>query len=64
MSGTVVGNIFATQKLTLHKSARVEGDIEATSIVMEEGAHMNGRITMKSGGAPKVKVEKKQEQDS
>ena len=51
VSGTVVGNIFASQKLTLHKSAKVEGDIEASSIVMEEGAHMNGRISMKGGGA-------------
>ncbi len=49
VSGTVIGNIFAAQKLTLHKSAKVEGDIEAASIVMEEGAHMNGRISMKGG---------------
>lgn len=60
VSGTVFGNIFATQKLTLHKSAKVEGDIEASSIVMEEGAHMNGRITMKGGGAaPRAKMPEK-----
>ena len=55
VSGTVNGNIFAKQKLVLHKSASVEGDIEAASIVMEEGAQMNGRITMKAGGSPAFK---------
>ncbi len=61
VSGTVVGNIFAAQKLTLHKSAKVEGDIEASSIVMEEGAHMNGRISMKAGGPGfKAKASEKQ----
>ena len=51
VSGTVIGNIFAAQKLTLHKSAKVEGDLEAASIVMEEGAQMNGRISMKGGSS-------------
>ncbi len=56
VSGTVVGNIFAAQKLTLHKSARVEGDVEAATVVMEEGAHMNGRIAMKGGAGSGFKA--------
>ena len=51
ISGTVTGNIFASQRLVLHKTARVEGDIEAGSIAIEEGAVLNGRITM--SGMPK-----------
>ena len=51
VSGTVTGNIFASQRLVLHKTARVEGDIEAGSIAIEEGAVLNGRITM--SGIPK-----------
>ena len=51
VSGTVTGNIFASERLVLHKSARVEGDIEAGSIAIEEGAVLNGRITM--SGMPK-----------
>ena len=51
VSGTVTGNIFASERLVLHKTARVEGDIEAGSIAIEEGAVLNGRITM--SGMPK-----------
>jgi len=51
ISGTVTGNIFASQRLVLHKTARVEGDIEAGSIAIEEGAVLNGKITM--SGMPK-----------
>ena len=51
VSGTVTGNVFATERLVLHKTARVEGDIEAGSIAIEEGAILNGRITM--SGMPK-----------
>jgi cytoskeletal protein CcmA (bactofilin family) len=51
VSGTVTGNVFATERLVLHKSARVEGDIEAGSIAIEEGAILNGKITM--SGMPK-----------
>ena len=51
VSGTVTGNIFASQRLVLHKTARVEGDIEANSIAIEEGAVLNGKLTM--SGMPK-----------
>ena len=51
VSGTVTGNVFATEKIVLHKTAHVEGDIEAGSIAVEEGAILNGKITM--SGLPK-----------
>lgn len=51
VSGTVTGNVFATERLVLHKTARVEGDIEAGSVAIEEGASLNGKITM--SGKPK-----------
>ena len=51
VSGTVTGNVFATEKIVLHKTARVEGDIEAGSVAIEEGAILNGKITM--SGMPK-----------
>jgi cytoskeletal protein CcmA (bactofilin family) len=52
VSGTVTGNIFASERIVLHKTARVEGDIEAGSMAIEEGAMLNGKITM--SGMPKV----------
>jgi len=38
----------------LHKTARVEGDIEAGSIAIEEGATLNGKIIM--SGTPKISL--------
>ena len=52
VSGTVTGNIFASERIVLHKTARVEGDIEAGSMAIEEGATLNGKITM--SGMPKI----------
>jgi len=51
VSGTVTGNIFASERLVLHKTARVEGDIEAGTLAIEEGALLNGKLTM--SGSPK-----------
>jgi len=57
VSGTVVGNVYAGKKVVLHKTARVDGDIEAASIAVEEGAVLNGSVKMITGekkkdGAP------------
>lgn len=49
VSGCVVGDVFASERLVLHKTARVDGDVEAASLAIEEGAVLNGRVTM--GGA-------------
>jgi cytoskeletal protein CcmA (bactofilin family) len=46
ISGTVHGNVIAQHKVVLHKTAHVHGDIEAPSLVVEEGAKVTGKITM------------------
>ena len=46
VSGSVVGNITAGKQVVLHKSARVQGDLSAPSLVIEEGAVFNGQLTM------------------
>jgi cytoskeletal protein CcmA (bactofilin family) len=51
VSGTVTGNIIASLKVSLHKSAQVDGDIETPCIVVEEGAVFNGRLAMGKAGA-------------
>jgi cytoskeletal protein CcmA (bactofilin family) len=66
VSGTVMGDIHAGKKVVLHKTARVDGNIETLSLAIEEGAVVNGQIKMISaegkkdgslkaipGGAPK-----------
>jgi cytoskeletal protein CcmA (bactofilin family) len=45
-SGTVVGDIVATQKVVLHKTARLQGNLETPCLVVEDGAVMNGQVKM------------------
>ena len=51
ISGYVEGDIVATQQVILHKSAVVSGDIQSPSLVIEEGAQLNGAIRMGSSPA-------------
>ena len=46
VSGTVSGNVSASAKVVVHKTGRIEGDIETGSLVIEEGAVINGSIQM------------------
>jgi cytoskeletal protein CcmA (bactofilin family) len=68
ISGAVDGDVIASQKVVLHKTARVNGNVETPSLVMEDGAVLNGDVKMASadgkgalkaidGGAPKPKAE-------
>jgi len=61
ISGTVSGNVIAQAKVVLHKTAVVNGNIDTPSLVVEEGAKVNGQINMtgspgKSKTAPKPAV--------
>jgi cytoskeletal protein CcmA (bactofilin family) len=47
IAGTVTGDVAASDRLVLEKTARVDGDVTAGSLQMEDGASLNGRITMK-----------------
>jgi cytoskeletal protein CcmA (bactofilin family) len=46
VSGSVTGNITAVAKVVLHKSARVLGNIQTGSLVVEDGATIDGQINM------------------
>ena len=46
ISGRVTGNVIAAKKVMLHKSAIVNGDIETPSLVVEDGAVINGQLKM------------------
>jgi cytoskeletal protein CcmA (bactofilin family) len=55
VSGEVVGDVSATERIELKASARMFGDIVAPVIVVEEGALFEGRCRMtksKEGEAP------------
>jgi cytoskeletal protein CcmA (bactofilin family) len=50
IAGMVTGDVFAGERLVLQKTARVEGDVEAGSLQIEDGAQLNGRVKM--SGSP------------
>ena len=46
VSGEVVGNVRATERVELKRTARVFGDVEAPIIVVEEGVLFEGHCRM------------------
>ena len=54
VSGEVRGDIQAAERITLHKTARVHGDLHTKSLVVEDGAHLDGRIDMSSNAGGKT----------
>ena len=55
ISGLVEGDIHASDQVVLHKTAVVNGNIEAPIVIMEEGAQLNGNVKMgrAAGGSAK-----------
>jgi cytoskeletal protein CcmA (bactofilin family) len=57
ISGEVVGNVLASERVELRGTARVFGDVEAPVIVVEEGVLFEGHCRMtksRSSDAPPV----------
>jgi len=46
ISGEVVGNITATDRIELRTNCRVYGDIEAPIVIIDEGAMLEGQCRM------------------
>lgn len=46
ISGEVVGNVNASERLELHDHCRVYGDVEAPIVIIEEGALLEGQCRM------------------
>lgn len=46
VSGFVEGDVHASDEIVLHKTAVVNGNLEAPAIIMEEGAQLNGNVRM------------------
>lgn len=44
VTGKIIGNIFATKRLSIANSAQIEGDIHYGSLEMEQGANINGLL--------------------
>lgn len=46
ISGEVVGDVIASERLELHGRCRVYGDVEAPIVIIEEGALLEGQCRM------------------
>jgi cytoskeletal protein CcmA (bactofilin family) len=46
VSGEIVGNVFAAERIDLKRTARVFGDVEAPVVVVEEGVLFEGHCRM------------------
>src|SRR5215831_18966749 len=48
--GQVTGNVTAKRRLTLAGTGRLNGDVKVGRLTVEDGASLNGNVTMQSGG--------------
>lgn len=53
VSGTVIGTLVAESRLELQATCRIEGDIRARRMQLEEGAVLNGTVHM---GEPQGRI--------
>jgi cytoskeletal protein CcmA (bactofilin family) len=54
--GRVLGNIRALGTIEMKAGSRVEGDVAALSVVMEQGVFFSGRCTMLETGSESVEL--------
>lgn len=52
IGGNVNGNIFASEKIELQSTAKVEGEITTKNLTVEEGAVFHGKCNMKDTVQP------------
>jgi cytoskeletal protein CcmA (bactofilin family) len=50
VAGKVTGNITATERIEIRPSARVECDLVSPVLIIQEGAHFEGRCSMRGEG--------------
>jgi len=60
--GRVQGNVNATERIEVSDSGRLEGDINSPRLLVQEGAQLNGSVSMKAASgvqqpAPQKKPE-------
>ncbi|MCA9653794.1 MAG: polymer-forming cytoskeletal protein, partial [Myxococcales bacterium] len=52
VSGIVVGNVSATNSVSLEPGAKLIGDISTPRLIIADGAAFRGNVAMTEGGAP------------
>lgn len=58
ISGTVVGTLVVESRLELQATCKIEGEIQAARLQLEEGAVLNGTINMGGKAQPQAAAPK------
>jgi cytoskeletal protein CcmA (bactofilin family) len=54
VAGTVEGEVTASRRLAVLAGGRIQGDVRTPSLVLADGAHLDGRCEMLSGLSPRA----------
>ena len=54
--GRVSGNVVATERIELCDTGRLEGDLHTPRLLVQEGARVNGKITMSAASGATAAV--------
>ena len=54
VDGEIKGDLYATERVSVHVNARVQGNIIAPKVSIEEGAHFKGSIEMDPAAVDKA----------
>ena len=57
LGGTLSGEVAASTRVTVHKTARFTGTMNTPAISVEEGAVIEGQLRMQNGGVETASVE-------
>jgi cytoskeletal protein CcmA (bactofilin family) len=55
IDGKVNGNVTATDRVEIRESGRLEGDVVSPRLLIQEGAELNGKVSMKAPTVAAVK---------
>ncbi len=58
VAGLIEGNVTATEQLHLTKTGVINGDVECDSIIIDDGAVLNGGCKMKTASSNDQKAKK------
>jgi len=58
ISGRVTGTVTADSRLEVQASARIDGEVHARRMQLEEGAELNGRLSMGDRMAPSTEEDR------
>ena len=64
LNGSVTGDVYAADKITLAAKARVTGNVYYKVLEMQGGAQVNGQLVHDKGGAPAALTHQNSEKDN